>query len=174
MPLLTLKYTTFMYLHTLFGFNWFKVWLVLTIINETTRTLITQNTTPEGTFHSKAISSFVPIWCGTISSQNYFVPEWATPFQAKISLSQNGLHHFRPKSVCPRMGYTISGRDLKQAGFLEVSITYCLHFSLLDNLFAHDTDILKRKRTSLAFCGSTGHWNKIPPLHRGHHRQLNK
>ena len=32
-----------------------------------------------------------------IPGPTQFVPEWAAPFQAKINLSQNGLHHIRKR-----------------------------------------------------------------------------
>ena len=55
-------------------------------------------------------------------------------------------------------------------GFLSFSS----HFLLPESLYVHDTDILKRHRSRFAFSGFRDHWYKVPPLHRGHHRQLNK
>ena len=49
-----------------------------------------------------------------IPGQNQFVPEWAAPFQAKINLSQNGLHHIKKR--------------LKTSCFLEVSISFLSPF----------------------------------------------
>ena len=58
--------------------------------------------------------------------------------------------------------------------FLEVSLSFLSHFLLLDSLYVHDTDILKRYWSWLAFSGRWEHFYKVPPLHKGHHRQLNK
>ena len=58
--------------------------------------------------------------------------------------------------------------------FLEVSLSFLSHFLLLDSLHVHDTDILKRYWSWLAFSGRWEHFYKVPPLHKGHHRQLNK
>ena len=63
---------------------------------------------------------------------------------------------------------------MKQTGFLEVLLILSSHFLLPDSLYVHDTDILKRHRSWLAFSGCRDHWYKVPLLHRGHHRQLNK
>merc|ERR1712074_128386 len=46
-----------------------------------------------------------------ILGQIDFGLEWCSPFQAKIILSQNGLPHSGPNSVCPKMGCTISDQN---------------------------------------------------------------
>ena len=53
-------------------------------------------------------------------------------------------------------------------GFYPVLFSF---FLSPDILYGHDTDILKRNWTWLAFSGSTGNWNKNPPLHRGCHNK---
>ena len=65
-------------------------------------------------------------------------------------------------------------KGLKQAGFLDVLPSFSSHFFLLDSLYVHDTDILKRYWSWLTFSGRWEHFYKVPPLHKGHHRQLNK
>ena len=62
----------------------------------------------------------------------------------------------------------------KQFFFSEVLLSLSSQFLLLGSLYVHGTDILKRHRSWLAFFGCKDHWCKVPPLHRGHHRQLNK
>ena len=46
-----------------------------------------------------------------ILGQTEFGLEWGSPFWDRMILSQNGLTHSSPKSVCPRMGCTISGQN---------------------------------------------------------------
>ena len=68
----------------------------------------------------------------------------------------------------------ILGQAWNKQAFPEVQLSFSLRFFHLDSLHVHDTDILKRHGSWLAFSGCKDHWYKVPPLHRGHHRQLNK
>ena len=105
--------------------------------------------------------------CSNISGKTDLSWYVAATFQAKLSLSwyvAATFWEFRAREL----------KGLKQTGFLVVLLSFSSNIVLLDSLYVHDMDILKRNRTWLAFCGSMSHWNKSPPLHRGCHHQLNK
>ena len=52
--------------------------------------------------------------------------------------------------------------------FLSCFLPGMVHFV---HLYAHNSDILKRNRTQLAFPGCRDHWYKSPPFHRIYQRQ---
>ena len=102
----------------------------------------------------------------------------AATFQAKLSLSWIVAATFQDKfNLSWNVAATFQDKLRilwNKQFFLQVLLTFSSHFLLWDSLYVLDTDILKRHRSGLAFSGFRDHWYKVPVLHRGHHRQLNK
>ena len=76
-----------------------------------------------------------------------------------------------------QMGHPIYGIPVPvpiKTFFWRVFGRFLSCFLLFHGQFVYDTDIFRKNRTQLVFFGRRSHRNKSPPLHRGHHRQLNK
>ena len=108
------------------------------------------------------------------SGQTEFGLKWASPNQDKLILTWNGPAQIRTNWFWLEMLQPEGWKAWNKQVFWRFHLVCRPIFLVLDSVYVHDTDILKRNRTKIAFCGSTRHWNKSPPLHRGCHHQLNK